>query len=208
MPWPRLDFRCKYRPWERRPKFLSRRRSCYSSMLSKTEACRSGIKSLSEASITRARVTSVNREGAIPAIRNVAVALERALTPLFTNKSYGGNVDQFTIVAIIYSDEPEENARWCGAYDKVSSFTNPLTKERVRSIGFAVPLNPARVDHVDEDEYRAIFCNALVARIKDRKGKIPKSFEYDRFVSDLSAALQILSVASFANDESQTAGYS
>jgi len=141
------------------------------------------------------RATSINWQGANSAIRNVAVALENTLQPLFKERYYGGNIDQFTIVAVIFSEDDKENENACAAHDEIGSYENWQNHDTVRYISFAVPLSPGRVELMNEQQYRTVLCQKLIERINSPKLKIPESFNYEKFSSDMNDALSIVLAA-------------
>jgi hypothetical protein len=141
------------------------------------------------------RATSINWQGANSAIRNVAVSLEKTLQPLFKEMDYGGNIDQFTIVAVIFSDDDKENENACVAHDEIGSYKNWQNHDTVRYVSFAVPLSPGRVELMNEKQYRAALCQKLIERLNVSKLIFPISFNYKKFSSDMNDALRILLAA-------------
>ena len=81
------------------------------------------------------RVTSVTASEVGPVFGRVAVALEDALNPVFEKISFGGGIDQFTVVAVSVDPDSVENEKFCKKHNVVGSFKNMLTMTKIGWVG-------------------------------------------------------------------------
>lgn len=138
-------------------------------------------------------VTSISWQGVSEIVRSVTVAMENVLSRSFKELSYGAGIDQLTIVVIAASSEESENERLRKGYNKVGRLRHPFTKEPIKVIGFAIPLNSDLLVKIDKPELGKLICQAVLEKIANPKLRIPKDFDYDSFSKRLSAAIETFS---------------
>ncbi|QDQ27950.1 hypothetical protein FNU76_17260 [Chitinimonas arctica] len=102
------------------------------------------------------------------------------------------------MVAVAVDSDPLENEKFRKVNDKCGSYTNMLTGEKVKYLGFALAFDPAVIEFADDETVRQLWCAALLERLDNPSIRIPKAFDYERFASDMRIALEIYSKASFA----------
>jgi hypothetical protein len=122
-------------------------------------------------------------------VRCVTVQLEDELIPVFSAKNYGANIDEF-IGLFVAMGPPTENEEYSKKDNKVGTYKCPLTGDKVKYLSFALPFHPSELVEKSADEIKRLFCNALYERLDQPNVKMPKSFEYGRFVADFKLALQ------------------
>ncbi|MCL2658868.1 MAG: hypothetical protein FWD62_15970 [Betaproteobacteria bacterium] len=140
----------------------------------------------------RIRVTGILASEEIFRIVNHAmVVLEDKLTPLFANRSYGGNIDQLTVFVIAVDSDISENERRSKACNRVGSFKDMMTGEKVRDISIALPFNPDVIETMTGEQFYAAICAALISRSNDLGVKrLPKDFDRQKFMLDLHIATE------------------
>jgi hypothetical protein len=92
-------------------------------------------------------------------------------------------------VIVSASSEDAENNRLCKGYDKIGRISNPFTKQSIKSIGLAVPINADVLVEIGRIELRNIICAAALQKIANPVLRIPKDFDYEKFSHHLSAAI-------------------
>ncbi|WP_137940421.1 hypothetical protein [Chitinivorax sp. B] len=129
------------------------------------------------------------------ALGNVTVRLQEALSPFFSNKEYGGEVDQFMLVVVAVDSDVEENKRSCKAYNRVASYKDMITGSKVKFLGIALPFDPIPLAEMSERELANLICIALQEKMNNPELKIPKGFDYQLFKNDLQLALELYKCA-------------
>ena len=140
------------------------------------------------------RFTSVATEEVGPILGNVGVQIQDALNPFFAEKSFG-SIDQFIAVIVAVDSDVAENNRFAKGHNKIGSYKNLLTNERIKYISFALPLDPLAVELMNEEKVRQKVCSALLKRLESPDLKFQKSFDYNRFSEELRLAIKIYSLA-------------
>lgn len=135
------------------------------------------------------RFTSVSSSEAAEICRNVAVALEDELMPIFAERTFGDGIDQFVVVMIVVDPDPKENAKFERKYHSVGRYKDMRTGDKVRFISIALPFNPDDVVAMTESELRSSLVTALLQRLQSLDLKIPKQFDYPAFVEQLEQSL-------------------
>lgn len=142
------------------------------------------------------RVTSISWREVGDSIRSVTADLEKALSGLFKDLSFGAGVDQLTIVVISVSSEDSENDKLCRGYNKIGRLQNPVTKKSTKSIGVAIPLNSCVISKISRSELRKLLCESVLHKVANPDLRVPKDFDYKEFSERLSTAIAIFSRAS------------
>ena len=130
-------------------------------------------------------------------LTNTLNPLEAALNLFFTKQSYGCTL-RFMVVVVSVENEASHNEKISNKYNKVGSSKNPFTNERSKHISIGLPIDPAAILARSEDENRVAICNALLARLEQPIARVPKDFNYAKFVSDLQIRLEILKKVDYA----------
>ena len=130
-------------------------------------------------------------------LRSILVPLTQALNLFFVEQSYGCPLD-FMAVVVAVDPDLNENEKQAKGYNKVGSSKHPITNERSKHISIGLPIDPAAILARSEDENRVAICDALLARLEQPIARVPKDFNYAKFVSDLQIRLEILKKADYA----------
>lgn len=121
---------------------------------------------------------------------DATIALQDALEPLFADKNYGP-IDQLMVVAVAVGS-PIDNERYIKAYNKIGILKNPFNGEKVKYISVAISFDPSVVASTGAIQTNEAICLALLGNLESPCFKIPKAFEYNRFVSDMTLAIATL----------------
>ena len=121
--------------------------------------------------------------------RITTVKLEQQIPPLFADKSYGCEIERF-VAGFVAMGSPEMNARNSKGDNKVGSYKDPFTGEKVKFMSFALPFDPKELVGKDQCQLEKLLCEALYHRLDAPNIKIPKDFDYETFAIDMKAALQ------------------
>jgi hypothetical protein len=141
----------------------------------------------------KVRITSISWRGVSDSVRSITTEMENTLSKLFKELSFGGGIDQLTMVIISASSDDAENNRLCKGYNKIGRLRNPVTKQAIKSIGLAIPINSEILEGISRPELRKIMCASILNRIANPDLRIPKDFDYERFSQHLSAAIATFS---------------
>jgi hypothetical protein len=106
----------------------------------------------------KVRVTSIAWEEVGELVRSVGVAMEVALTDEFQHLTFGAEIDQLTIIVISLSSDVDENARVSKGYNKIKRFRHPFNGEQMRTIGFAVPIDPDILVKMTSSDLKEMIC--------------------------------------------------
>lgn len=136
------------------------------------------------------RITSIVSEEVAPAFRRATCLLEERLAPIFSSRSYGGAVDQFSVVAVCVDDDPEENRRFVVEYDKHGAYRDLVTGARIKYISFALPFRPEEVRAATDCQLIDEICEKLKSHLNIPAMRLPKGFNYEQFRHDLCAAIK------------------
>jgi hypothetical protein len=141
------------------------------------------------ASQMKVRVTSIAWKEVAELVRSVGVAMQAALTVPFQELSFGAGIDQLTIIVISVSSDTDENARVCRGYDKVSKHRHPFSGEQVRSIGFAVPIDPDALVTMMGRDLTEMICTTVIDKLDQPYPRLPRGFDYALFARHLREAI-------------------
>lgn len=142
------------------------------------------------------RITSVADEDATTAVREPINAIANSLNLNFVDHFYGA-VNQFTVVVVAVDSDPYENDRFCTAHNKFGTLKNPFTAEKIKYLSIALAFDPVLLCKWSESEIRKEICSAILLRLRNFEMRIPKGFDFEKFVSDIDTPLEILIRASF-----------
>jgi hypothetical protein len=140
-------------------------------------------------------VTSISWQGVSEIVRSITREMENALSLSFKDLSYGAGIDQLTIVIISASSEDSENKRLSKGYNRVGRVRHPFTKEPIKFIGFAIPINSDLLVSICRPELGKLICEATLDKIANPKLRLPKDFDYDGFSKRLRATIETFSHA-------------
>jgi len=144
----------------------------------------------------KVRVTSIVWEEVGELVRSVGAAMERALTAPFQDLSFGGGIDQLFIIIVSMSSDVDENAKVCKGYNKVSRARHPVNGELIRSIGFAVPIDPDTLVTMTSRDLAGMICTTVAEKLTRRYPRLPKDFDYGQFTLHLGKAIMDYRLAS------------
>jgi len=113
----------------------------------------------------KVRVTSIAWAEVSELVRSVGVAIERALTAPFLDVSFGGDIDQLSIIIVSISSDVDENTKVCKGYDKVSRDRHPFSGELIKSIGFAVPIDPDILITMTSRDLIEMICTTVIEKL-------------------------------------------
>lgn len=140
--------------------------------------------------IVKIRFTSICSSEVALLCRNVTVALEDKLIPLFADRTFGEGIDQFVVVVIAVDADQEENAKFERKYNSVGRYKDIRTGENVRFMSIALPFNPDEVVAMTQSDLCSSLVAALLRRLKTPNLKIPKRFDYRTFVECIMESLE------------------
>lgn len=102
------------------------------------------------------------------------------------DKSYGGNIDDFLVVAYVVFPDDKENEEFARLSHKVQRQKDYYgDKGWLKTIVFALPFNPDLVSKMQLEEFRILLCNAILDRLENPEMKILKAFDYETFEHDV-----------------------
>ncbi len=142
-------------------------------------------------------VTNVVSESVAEILGSMSVAFEDAIKPHFLGDDFGAGVNEFIVAIIAVDSDIEVNNRFCEKNEKVGSYKHWLSQKVVKFICISLPMDPDKIEKMTEAEVRRAFCEALIEKLKHPVVKIPKKFDYARFVEKMDTALQIYARATF-----------
>ncbi len=134
------------------------------------------------------RCTSCALENVSDVISKATIPMEDEFDKVFSELSYGGEVDQFLAVAIA-AGSLEDNQEYFKEHNRSGTYKHPITKEKVKFISFALPFTEEEMKGVNDKEFSKLFCNALKEKLDNPDVKITKGFDYDKFSLDMKAAI-------------------
>jgi hypothetical protein len=137
----------------------------------------------------KVRVTSIAWTGAAELVRPVGVAMQTALTVPLQELSFGAGIEQLLIIVISVSSDADENARVCRGYNKVSKHRHPFSGEQVRSIGFAVPIDPDILATMTARSLTEMICSTIVDNLAQPYPRLPRDLDYALFARHLREAI-------------------
>ena len=126
----------------------------------------------------RFRVTSITGSEEAPRVSGVTVALEDALNGQLSQRSFGSNIDQVSIVIVSAFDELLENERWAAPHCKLRHVTNEFSAERVRVLSFGVAVNRDVVLGLNERELTQHLNAAILRVISMRPKRVAAGLDY------------------------------
>ena len=129
--------------------------------------------------------------------RDIAEDFEKAFRPHFLNDDFGADISEFIIGIAAVDSDVELNNKFCKGNDKVGSRKHWLSQEVAKYMSIALPMDPDKIEKMTKAEVRRAFCEALIEKLKNPVVKIPKKFDYARFVEKMDTALQIYARATF-----------
>lgn len=136
------------------------------------------------------KISSVASSETIVPLNNFYVPLEKSLNARFSSESFG-KLDWFMLVIVAVYDEEERNKPLCEKHNKSGSFADPLTKQRHRYMSVAMQIPASKVLSLDEAELQVELCDRLASELLSTSVKVPKGFEFERFVAEAKTALEI-----------------
>ena len=144
------------------------------------------------------RITCVTDEKAGQIINEILVAMQEAFNIFFPDRNYG-DLEQFTVVVVAVDSDTAENDKFLKGFNKIGSFKNPFTQNKVKYIGFGIPFDPMAIEKMVDDQFKIALCDALLNRLDNPALKIPKNFDYNRFACDMKDRLEIFKRAMITN---------
>lgn len=141
--------------------------------------------------IMRLRITSITTPNVAERIRNVTVSLEDFLRPILMPKDYGGEIDQFCVIFLAFevdSSSGETQAYYLG-HNRSGKYKDFITGEVIRHVTIAIPVSIEQVLSASRDELRGVLEDLLMKELASPSYKLPKKFERERLLSDLTEVL-------------------
>jgi len=126
----------------------------------------------------RFRVTSITGPEEGTRVNALTVALEDALNDQLSQRDFGSNIDQVSIVIVSAFDEILENERWAAPYCKLSHVTNEFNAERVRILSFGVSVNREAVLGLNGHELSQHINAAILRVISVRPKRVAAGLDY------------------------------
>jgi len=138
----------------------------------------------------RFRVTSItgSEEGAL--VGGVTVALEDSLNEQLSQRDFGSNLDQVSIVVVSAFDEILQNERWAASRCRLGHLTNQFTAERIRSLSFGVPVKREVVLCLHADKLSSYIRAEIVRVVSVRPRRVAAGLDYPA----LSSAIEEVAV--------------
>ncbi|WP_284085036.1 hypothetical protein [Acinetobacter haemolyticus] len=103
------------------------------------------------------------------------------------DKDYRGDIGNFLVVPFVVFADEKENFEFAKPSHKVERVKDYYgDKGWIKTIVFALPLNPDLVSKMKCEEFRVLLCNTILERLEDPQMKILKAFDYDAFKQDVA----------------------
>jgi len=142
-------------------------------------------------------ITNVGWEDTGKMLRDIATPLEQSLNLFFDGQSHGYPLVFILVIVAFYSDS-NENEKHADGYNKSGTRKDPVTNERLRHVSIGIPVDREALLAQGKEANRIAICDALLARLAQPIARMPKDFDYAKFVSDLQIRLEILKKADYA----------
>jgi len=136
------------------------------------------------------RVTSVADESCGTKINDVTVKLEDWLNAVVADADFGASLDQFMIVVVAVDDDPDNNGRFAGPWNKLSNTLNPFTGLKVKSLSLSVEINPSIATESTFQDLLRHITQAVQRKLSCRPKRLPSGFDFPRVSRAVSVALE------------------
>lgn len=119
---------------------------------------------------------------------NASRFLEEKLSTALADEFFGDAIDEFFVVIIAV--DPEANEKFKKGYHKVGKYKDPFTMVTVRHFSIALLFDPESFASMSEKRARDEVVSALLHRLENIDLRIPKNFDYAKFLEVTRRALQ------------------
>jgi hypothetical protein len=143
----------------------------------------------------KVEISSIAAEEVAGVLRDATNNLEDALQPALADRFYGAGVEQFSAFAVAVASDRAENDRFCRDVDKAGRLKHPISGVWIKYVSLALPFDPAELLGLDAAAVERAFCDKLLARLDSPAIRLPKGFDYESLVDDLTVALNIVLVS-------------
>ncbi|MCP5209284.1 MAG: hypothetical protein H7A01_19000 [Hahellaceae bacterium] len=108
---------------------------------------------------------------------------------MLANGEFGNELDQFTMVVISVDNDQTENERWLKPHNKLSTFKNPVTQQKVKSLSVAVCMPPKHIECLSFEELVSFFSEEFIKRLEIKPNRLPKGLDYLRLTKAIKLVL-------------------
>lgn len=117
--------------------------------------------------------------------------MDAYLSNSLKNKYYGGEISEWVIMAYAVFPDDLSNTVFSKITHKVQEYQEFYgNHDWFKSMVFTLPFNPERIAKMGYEEFRDVFCKAILACLERPEMKMSHNFEYEQFKQDVKAIIR------------------
>ena len=136
-------------------------------------------------------VTSVVWEDQAEVIGDACRHIGDWLNASLADTNYGSGISQVTFTVVATESESSENEARAKKWDKVGHFKDWKTSQPVRYLSFGLSLPYETIASLDRHGVNQAIASLVSEKLSARPKRLPKEFDFQRFVTTVRAAFQV-----------------